>query len=174
MPNGVARLILFLSAYAPLLALFAILNSFHRVWAAWVCAGVAMLALAALFGFWRTARRVSAEELQVVRVSRRDEDVLTFFVTYVVPFAIAPTDSDRVALALLFFLALIGLLYLRAGMFRVHPVLLLCGLHLYELETRDPSLGTVSCFARAECIEHGPLLARPVAPGVYAAAGGEP
>lgn len=167
MPNGISRLILFLSAYAPLLALFAILDSFHRTWASWSCAAVAALSLLALLFFWRVARRVGDDRFPADRVVRRDEDVVTFFVTYVVPFAVAPVDSDRVAFALLFFLALVGLLYLRGGVFRVHPVLLACGWHLFEVDTGDPTLGTVSCFSRRETLERGTLSGKPLAPGLY-------
>jgi hypothetical protein len=164
LPNAFARTVLFVSAYAPLLALFAILDSFHRPWAAWTCAGVAAVGLILLAVFWHVAKKGPAEGVTVVRVTRRDEDVLAFFVTYVVPFAVAPVDSDRVAFALLFFLALVGLLYLRAGIFRVHPVLLLCGVHLYELETTDPT----------HVVVYGPLIVRSLAPGVFVAGGPRP
>jgi hypothetical protein len=167
MPSALARLILFLSAYAPLLTLFAILNSFHRTWAAWTCGGVAAASLIALWWFWRTAGSIAAEDITVLRVSRKDEDVLTYFVTFVVPFAVAPLDGDRVALALLFFLALIGLLYLRAGMYRVHPILLLCGLHLYELDTADPAVGTIACFSKMLYLDPATLPLRPIAPSTY-------
>lgn len=167
MPNALARLILFLSAYAPLFALFAILDSFHRTWVAWTCGAMAGLSLAALGLFWRVARQVSLESFPAERIVRRDEDVVTFFVTYVVPFAVAPVDSDRVAVALLFFLALVGLLYLRGGVFRIHPILLACGWHLFDVDTGDATLGTVSCFCRREALERGTLSGRPLAPGLY-------
>jgi hypothetical protein len=166
-PNALARLILFLSAYAPLLALFAILDSFHRVWAAWTCGAIASASLLALRLFWVVASRVAEESFPVEAVARRDEDVVTFFVTYVVPFAVAPIDSDRVALALLFFLGLVGLLYLRGGVFRVHPVLLACGWHLYEVDTGDPTFGTLSCYSRLDALERGMLSGKPLAPAIY-------
>jgi hypothetical protein len=166
-PNGIARLILFLSAYAPLLALFAILDSFHRAWAAWACGTTAVASLFALHLFWVVARRVAEESFPAEAVARRDEDVVTFFVTYVVPFAVAPIDSDRVAIALLFFLGLVGLLYLRGGVFRVHPILLACGWHLYEVDTGDPTFGTLSCFSRLDTLERGTLTGKALAPGIY-------
>lgn len=167
MPSVLARLILFLSAYAPLLTLFAILNSFHRTWAAWTCGGIAAGSLLALWWFWRTAATIGAEDITILRVNRKDEDVLVYFVTFVVPFAVAPVDDDRVAVALLFFLMLIGLLYLRAGMYRVHPILLLCGLHLYELETADPSIGTIACFSNVVYLDPATFPLRPLAPSTY-------
>jgi hypothetical protein len=121
----------------------------------------------ALRMFWVVAQRAAEESFPRQAVVQRDEDVVTFFVTYVVPFAVAPIDSDRVAVALLFFLGLVGLLYLRGGVFRVHPILLACGWHLYEVDTGDPTLGTLSCFSRLETLERGTLTGRPLAPAIY-------
>lgn len=167
MPNLLARASLFLSAYAPLLILFAILNSFGRTWASWTCAGLATVGLVMLAVFWRAAQSIQPEQFDVVRITRRDEDVLAFFVTYVVPFAVAPLDSSRVAVALVVFLVLIGLLYLRAGMYRVHPILLLAGYHLYELETKDESQSSIACLSRSEYLERGLIEVRNVAPGIF-------
>lgn len=139
MPSKPMRFVLFLSAYSPLLALLAILKSFGSAWSSWLCGGVAAASIVLTAVFWRSVRTQQFTWIQATRTRPRDADVLNFFITYVVPFAAAPLDSTRARVALIFFLLFIAALYVRASLYQVHPLLLLAGYHLYELDLADGS-----------------------------------
>ena len=131
-----ARLVLFVSAYAPLLALFAILDSFGPGWPSVLCAAVAVLGVVGLLGVWTLVGR-SAGDWQVLASSRnRDPDMMAFFVTYVVPFAAAQDASGRTRIALGVFAVVVAALYVRSSIFYVHPLLLLAGYHVFEATTQ--------------------------------------
>jgi hypothetical protein len=87
-----ARLVLFASSYAPLLALFAILDSFGRGWPSIVCAATAAASVLALPVVWAMAGSSAGNWLELTSSRNRDADVMAFFITYVVPFA-APQDA---------------------------------------------------------------------------------
>lgn len=139
MPSKLVRVALFLSAYAPLLILLALLRSFGSDWSSYLCGGLAAAGCLLTWLYWRSVRTQQTTWLASQRSRPRDADVLNFFVTYVVPFAAAPLDSPRARIALIGFLAIVAALYLRAGLFQVHPLLLLAGYHLYEIDLSDGS-----------------------------------
>ena len=57
---------------------------------------------------------------------------MAYVVSYVVPFAAATNQDGATRWALALFAALIAVLYVRSGVFYVHPMLLLAGIHVYE------------------------------------------
>ena len=130
-----ARLVLFVSSYAPLLALFAILDSFGPGWPSVLCAAIAALSVLALWVVWTLVGRSAGNWLVLVASRNRDSDVMAFFVTYVVPFAAAQDANARTRIALSVFAVVIAALYVRSAIFYVHPLLLLCGYHVFEATT---------------------------------------
>ena len=146
-----ARLVLFVSSYAPLLALFAILDSFGPGWPSVVCASAAGASVVALWVVWTLVGR-SAGNWQALEASRnRDSDVVAFFVTYVVPFAAAQDATGRTRMALAVFAVVIAALYVRSAIFYVHPLLLLAGYHVFEATTEAGvpiTLITRQCYLR--------------------------
>jgi hypothetical protein len=131
-----ARLVLFVSSYAPLLALFAILDSFGQGWPSMVCAAAAAVSVLALWVVWALVGH-STGDWQALESSRnRDSDVMAFFVTYVVPFAAAQNADARTRIALAVFAVIVAALYVRSAIFYVHPLLLLAGYHVFEATTQ--------------------------------------
>ncbi len=137
MPRLLVRGVLFVSSYAPLLLLFALLDSLGRGWPSIACTVLATGSLAALAVFWRTARRLPPTRLDLVSSRSRDTEVMGFFASYVVPFAAAQDAAPRERLALLLFLAVVAGLYLRADLYWVNPVLGLAGVRVLEVETAE-------------------------------------
>lgn len=136
-PMSVAsRTVLLVSSYAPLLVLFAILESFGPGWATMTCWIVAAVSVVALIGLWQFQGKALAPIRGRFEQSRsRDADVMAYVVSYVVPFAAAvDPEADEMQLALAVFAALIALLYIRSAVFYVHPLLLLAGVHVYDGE----------------------------------------
>lgn len=146
-----ARFVLFVSSYAPLLILFGVLHSFGAGWPRTACfaTGIASIVLLALG--WAALHKTLAFNIETFDGARtRDADVMSYVATYVVPFAAAANGSDTATRwALAVFAVVIAALYIRSAVFYVHPLLLLCGIHVYEatregvpvtLLTRQPHL----------------------------------
>jgi hypothetical protein len=130
----VARIVLFVSSYAPLLILFAVLKSFGPGWPSTVCVTVGIVSIVFLvIGWMATQKNLAFNYLTFEGARSRDADVMAYVVSYVVPFA-AATNADDTATrwALALFAVLIAMLYIRAAVFYVHPLLLLAGIHVYE------------------------------------------
>jgi hypothetical protein len=132
--SGVARVVLFVSSYAPLLFLFALLESFGPGWPSRVCILVGALSIAALGVLWWLLRtQLAPVHARFEGARSRDADVMAYVVSYVVPFAAATdTTDDATRWALAVFAALIAVLYIRSAVYYVHPLLLLFGIHVYE------------------------------------------
>ena len=130
-----ARLVLFTSSYAPLLALFAILDSFGRGWPSQACAAVAALSILALVVTWRLLGSAAGDWVTLSSARNRDTDVMAFFVSYVVPFAAAQDANGKTRIGLAVFAVIIAALYVRSAVFYVHPLLLLAGYHIVEATT---------------------------------------
>ena len=132
-----ARLVLFVSSYAPLLALFAILDSFGPGWPSIVCVTVAAISVLALAALWRAIGGSAGNYVSLTSARSRDTEVMAFFVSYVVPFAAAQDANVKTRWALLVFLVIIAALYVRASIFYVHPLLLLVGYHVFDATTEQ-------------------------------------
>jgi fatty-acid desaturase len=76
----------------------------------------------------------------VARARQRDSDAIAYVATYVVPFATLGVSDWRSRAALLLFLALIAVLYIRAHLFYVNPLLSIVGYRLFEVETGSDQL----------------------------------
>jgi len=132
----IARLALFASSYAPLLALFAILGSFGRGWPSYLCGALAVASVVLLVVVWKIASNGQGDWLSLRENRSRDSEVMSYFVSYVVPFAAVSSDT-RTKIALAVFVVIVAALYLRASIFYIHPLLLIAGLHVYDAVTED-------------------------------------
>ncbi|UQX87348.1 hypothetical protein M6D93_13700 [Jatrophihabitans telluris] len=160
------RLVLFVSSYAPLLALFALLDSFGSGWPSVACAAVAVLGVLALLVVWFLAARSTGEWVRLASARSRDTEVMAFFVSYVVPFAAAGAGDRRQRLALLAFAVIIAALYVRSAVFYVNPLLLLAGYHVFDAVTDTEVPITVIC-RRRHLRQTEVLWAVSLEPGVY-------
>lgn len=134
------RFIMFVSSYAPLLALFAILQSFGRGWPSYICGAVAVFSIFGLVIIWKLKSNDSdndKEQITLKESHNRDSDVMAYFVTYIVPFAVVDKPDLRIKMALGVFALIIAALYLRSSDTYVNPFLLLSGLHIYDAVTSE-------------------------------------
>jgi hypothetical protein len=135
MPTLAAELTLFLSSFSPLFVVFGILRSFGSGSASYCCYGVAALSALCLLVALRIWQNFAPTSLDVARARHRDGDAIAYVATYVVPFAALGVADWRSRAALLLFLALIAVLYVRAHLFYVNPLLSAIGYRLFEIET---------------------------------------
>lgn len=137
-PSLAVRLIMLAAAYAPLLVLLAVLNSFQTSWLRWVFAGVAAASvlLAVLFLLVAVPKRASAPEL-LTSVKPRDAEALKFFASYVVPFFVTTTAPPEARAGLVVYLVLIGLFYLQADLYYANPLMALLGYRVFDASRPD-------------------------------------
>jgi hypothetical protein len=142
------------------------LRSFGSDWSSYLCAVLALVSVVLTWVYWKSVKGQQFTWLSATRNRPRDADVLAFFVTYVVPFAAAPLDSRRARAALIVFVLFLAALYLRAGLYQVHPLLLLAGFHLFELDLEDGT--TVGLLTRKAFLpQTGSIKVVPITPTVF-------
>ncbi len=126
------------AAYAPLLVLLAVLDSFRLPWLRWVFAGLAVAGVAGtmLFLFVSVPRRNAVIE-RVHSAKPREGEALKFFATYVVPFFVTATAAAPVRWALLLYLLMIAVLYLQGDLYFSNPLLAALGFRIFELVRAD-------------------------------------
>lgn len=130
-----AQFALFLSSYAPLFGVFALLDSFGPGWPTLVCVVLALLGPVVLAIVFAAAQRLAPQSLRVEASQTRDGDALAYVATYLVPFAAITATTGRARGALALFFALIAVLYVRAELFYVNPLLAVVGYRLFQVTT---------------------------------------
>src|SRR5205809_302703 len=140
MRAGVTGAVLFLSSYAPLLVVFGLLDSFGGGLSSYVCYGIAFASIVALWVSFRAWRSLATTETTIARARPRDADAIAYVATYIVPFAALGAESWQQRGALIGFFALVGVLYIRANLFYVNPILALANFSLFEVETETGRL----------------------------------
>lgn len=139
MPSALAQAVLFTSSYAPLLLIFALLDSWGRGIPSMLAVGLALASIAGLVLFFEDANRLATARVRVLHARHRDGDAIGYVVTYLVPFVGFQNPAPRLQAALMLLIVVIGALYLRSHLFYVNPLLSLAGFRLDEAETEDRS-----------------------------------
>ncbi len=156
------------SAFAPLVALLAVLKLPELGWIGWAILGLCVLAELLLYLSLRSLGRIQTDPITTTSVKRADERVLAFASSYIVPVVIAlfgGSDTTKVVgtVALVVFLALI---YVRAGLYHLNPTLAVFGFRLYEATAENGSVtmllsrtNRISQRGQIECHYLGPDVA---------------
>ncbi len=139
---------LFLSSYSPLLAVFALLDTFGRGAPSIVCTVLAVVGVLVLPALLILGTSSSPTTLRVQGAAPRDSDVLAYIASYLVPFASVSAGSTRERIAVGVFVALIAVLYVRSELFYVNPLLALVGVRLFAVETVGGSPLVLLCRRR--------------------------
>lgn len=126
------------AAYAPLLLLLAVLDSFRIGWLRWVLAAASVAGVLGtlLFLFVAIPRRNPQPEV-LGRVKPREAEALKFFASYVVPFFVTATAPQAARWGLLIYLLMIAVLYLQADLYYSNPLLALLGYRVFEADRDD-------------------------------------
>jgi hypothetical protein len=113
---------------------YAFLGTYGRGWITAALVGVALLSWVSLAVFIRTSRGFGTDTLEVSGNRPRDWDAVGYVITYLLPFVMGTDPSIEEKIATGLFFLLIAILYLRAHLFYVNPVLSLVGYRLFEVE----------------------------------------
>lgn len=126
------------AAYAPLLTLLAVLDSFRIGWLRWLFLGLAALGVLSTVLFFSVAvRKRNATPEKIYAAKPREGEALKFFASYVVPFFITTTALPAARWGLLIYLVLIAVLYIQGDMYFSNPLLALLGFRVFELTRVD-------------------------------------
>ena len=144
MPNKFAQALMFASSYAPLLVIFWLVGSFNSSVIGVVCLLVAGAGCAGLAIVMATATKLNPVQVTLNDVRARDSDAMSYVVTYLVPFVGTSADTWRERLAYLLLFGVLAVLYIRASLFYINPLLNLFGYHLHEGTRSGRSVVVVS------------------------------
>jgi hypothetical protein len=137
MPSILARLLLFVSSYFPLAAIFFVLFLKNHPLSAIVVLSVGTLGLIGLAIYLRIVNRLSAISVKVKDIQRRDAESMSYIVSYVIPFLAVPFNGFEQGVALGMFFAVLAILYVNSNMIHINPMLNLGRYHIYEVTLED-------------------------------------
>ncbi len=155
MPSILTRILLFLSSYAPLAAIFALLFFTRQPIVAIVSTCVAVLGVVGILLYLAVARRLHGVPTMIAERHSRDEEAMSYIVTYIIPFLAVAFSEWQQAVALVVFLVILGFLYVNSNMIHINPTLNFLGYRLYEVTLGDGS--TFSLIARGRVQKGGTL-----------------
>ena len=127
------------SAFSPLTVTMALVVSpFPTAWLNWVLAVVLALPVLLIPLVIRTARKLGPMDFVPAKVRRRDADNLSLISSFILPISLAlfAPDPTRTPASVVV-LALLIVVYWRAGLQYLNPVLLVFGYHLYSVEQKN-------------------------------------
>lgn len=134
---GIFKSLLFLSAYSPLGIILAIVVWKDSYIYSIILVGVSILSVLLLWRLLRSLKSSAAPWTPIDQIQRRDEQILSYIVTYAIPFLAVPFESIGLAVGLVVFFVLIWFLQVRLNLLYINPALSLLGFHLYEVTTAD-------------------------------------
>ncbi|GHO56069.1 hypothetical protein [Ktedonobacter robiniae] len=134
MPSLLVRCMLFFSSYFPLMLIFSILLWRSNLpWALSILI-LALFSLLVTFLFIGMRKsRGGVSQAKITGVEKRDENVVSYIATYLIPFVTFPLATPEQAAAILILVAVLLILYVNSNMIYVNPMLNLVGWHLYSI-----------------------------------------
>ncbi|MCV7078717.1 hypothetical protein [Mycobacterium szulgai] len=149
------------SAFAPLVALLAVLKLTDFGWVSWVILGASAAAVLLLAVVLRSLAKVQSRVVETTSVRRADERVLAFTSSYVVPLVVALFGGARgpAVAATWALVVLLVVIYVRAGLYHLNPALAVFGFRLYEVTATNGTV-TMLLAKRNHIPQRGPLECR--------------
>jgi hypothetical protein len=146
------------------------LDSFGSGWPTGVCTALFIVGVVLPVVVFFGARQLAPQALHVETAQVRDGDTLAYIAAYLVPFAAVTATTTREQLALGVFVFLVALLYVRAELFYINPLLAAVGYRLFQVAT--PSGASVVLLSRRRFLKSGSTVnARRLSDYVYWEAG---
>lgn len=125
----ISKLMLFLSSYSLLFIALAFKYKFGNL--TWVFFILALIGGITTFKITKT--KINPDNRKVVDIVSKNEQVLSYLVFCLLPFiGFDLTDSNEF-LALIIILLTIGILYIKADLIYINPLLMLFGYNIYEV-----------------------------------------
>lgn len=157
-------MILLASAFAPIVAVLAMLRWHDLGAAAKYVVGACVLALALLAVVLSRLTHIQTHSVETKTVRRADDRVLAFASSYVVPAAVAVIGGMSAAATLGSFVLIgfLALVYVRAGLYHLNPTLAIVGFRLYEVTATNDTV-TMLLTRRQRMTQSGVINCRYIA-----------
>jgi hypothetical protein len=81
----------------------------------------------------RRTRTGGVSQAKITAVEKRDENVVSYIASYLIPFVTFPLNQPEQIAALLVFIVVLLILYVNSNMIYINPMFNLVGYHLYEI-----------------------------------------
>lgn len=158
---------MFLSSYAPLWVVLAIQARDWRL-----SAGLTAVAFGSVLGLQQilqAARKTSPEVINLRRIEPRGGDVAAYLASYLIGFVTTGLTDWRDAAALLVFVLVLAIIYVRTGLIYINPVLALLGYRMVaaEAEISDDDAVSVIAITKSDSVRHRQVEASRLMNGVY-------
>ena len=95
--------------------------------------------------FIAQAKKLAAMRIAIGTVRSKDGDVMSYIVTYLLPFVAVKLDDPKDVASLGVLLFVVGLLYVNSNMIYTNPVLNIAGYHVFEVEDSDGKVSALIC-----------------------------
>ncbi len=161
------------SAFAPLLALLAVLQLDELGWISWAILVGSLASILLLILVMRSLAGIQARSVESTSARRADERVLAFTSSYVVPVVITLFGGSGAAkvVATVALVAVLAIIYVRAGLYHLNPTLAIAGFRLYEVTSASGTV-TMLLTKRSHIAQNGVLECRYLAEDVAIQLGG--
>lgn len=142
MPRLPVRIVLFLSSYAPLLALFGVRlrGSLPELL---TLESVAVISVVLLWAVVRVQRSYSDTRITIAAWDTKDADTLAYIATYLIPLLSLNLASFDDVLSLAVFGVVLCIVYCNSSLIYTNPMLSLMGYHLFEVSEQNGPTWTV-------------------------------
>jgi hypothetical protein len=160
-----SRVLLFLSAFAPLFFIWGL----H----AWPSPGAYAFLVLVVIGVIgtlfvvRSTRQDEGRTMRLMSAEPRQSDTAAYVVTYLFPFVVAPTNSVQDWLTYLVFIGILLALYISSDLISINPLLALRGLRLYRVDL--DRAGAVWLLSDFRPVAETELCVNQLVEGVYVA-----
>ncbi len=173
MTRRVVALGLLASAFAPVVAVLAVLQWNSLGVLKWWVLAACLVALGLLALVLKVLARVQQTVLEPKQVRRADQAVLAFASTYIVPVAVAAFAEDDAATVVGTgaLIAIIAVIYVRAQLYHLNPTLALLGYRLYEVTLENDTV-TMVLTRKGHLAQTAPIDARRIGDDVAIQIGG--
>ncbi|MCV7407954.1 hypothetical protein [Mycobacterium marseillense] len=144
------------SAFAPLVALLAVLKLHDFRWVSWLVLAACLAAVLLLAMVLHSLSGLQTRSVETTSVKRADERMLAFTSSYVVPVVVALFGGPKgpVVAATWALVALLAVIYVRAGLYHLNPTLAIMGFRLYEVTATNGAV-TMLLAKRKHIPQHG-------------------
>lgn len=138
-----ARTCLFISSYLPLLFIFYLQNLKTNTPLAFFFLIIGLISTLIIVGVIFYINTTSAVTEKIVKVQRKDTEVIAYLFTYIFPFLQLNFNDYINLFSLLIFFVILGTIYINSSMICINPTLSLIGYHLYEIENSEGNIRTI-------------------------------
>lgn len=143
MPSVFIRILLFLSSYFPLFLIFTIQNYSKYGNRALIPVTIGTIALIGLSIFMWWVRGSADRREVVVSVQRKDSEVMSYIVTYIIPFIGLDLSSFANLFSLCLFFFMLMIIYINTNLIHINPMMNMVGYHIYEIENNSGTIQTI-------------------------------